>query len=61
MKILLVAKNAMGDVADYEVDADTQQEVYGLVYLLIGRPGIVSVKVHPDYIDKVHGLPRSAG
>ena len=59
MKILLTAKNAMGDVADYEVEADTQQEVYGLVYRLIGRPGIVSVNVHPDYTDKVHGMPRT--
>jgi hypothetical protein len=59
MKILLTAKNAMGAVADYEVEAETQQEVYGLVYKLMGRPGIVSVKVHPEYVDKVHGLPRT--
>jgi len=59
MKVLLSARNAMGDVADYEVEADTQGEVVRLSYLLMGRPGIISVKVHPDYIDKVHGLPRS--
>ncbi len=49
----------MGAVADYEVEAETQQEVYGLVYKLMGRPGIVSVKVHPEYVDKVHRLPRT--
>ena len=49
----------MGDVADYEVEADTQGEVVRISYLLMGRPGIISVKVHPDHIDKVHGLPRS--
>lgn len=59
MKILLTAKNAMGAVADYEVDVDTQQEVYDLVYRLMGHSGIVSVKVHPDYTDKVHGMPRT--
>jgi len=59
MKILLRARNAMGAVADYEVYVDTQQEVHDLVYRLMGRPGIVSVKVHPEYVDKVHGLPRT--
>jgi hypothetical protein len=59
VKILLTARNAMGAVADYEVEAETQQEVYGLVYKLMGRPGIVSVKVHPEYVDKVHRLPRT--
>jgi len=59
MKILLRAHNAMGAVADYEVDVDTQQEVYDLVYRLMGHSGIVSVKVHPDYTDKVHGMPRT--
>ena len=59
MKILLRAHNAMGAVADYEVDVDTQQEVYDLVYRLMGHSGIVSVKVHPNYTDKVHGMPRT--
>ena len=59
MKILLRAHNAMGAVADYEVDVDTQQEVYDLVYRLMGHSGIVSVKVHPDYTDKVHGMPST--
>lgn len=59
MKILLSARNAMGDVAEYEIEADTQKDVLHAVQLLYARTGIVRVKVHPDYVDKVHGMPRT--
>lgn len=49
----------VGEVADYEIDADSQADVLKSVQLLYARPGITLVKVSPDYIEVVHGLPRT--
>ena len=57
MKILLTAKNAMGDVADYEIDVASKEEIVAAVHKLYGHPGIVRVKVHPDYVELGHSLP----
>jgi hypothetical protein len=59
MRILLTAKNAMGDVADYEVHVDSQEDIYRATYRLLGLPGIVSAKVHPEYVELAHSLPRT--
>jgi hypothetical protein len=57
MKILLTAKNAMGDVADYEIHVDSQEDIFKATYRLLGLPGITSAKVHQDYVEVVHSLP----
>lgn len=49
----------MGDVADYEVHVDSQEDIYRATYRLLGLPGIVSAKVHPEYVELAHSLPRT--
>lgn len=58
MKVLLSAKNMVGDVADYEIDADSQEDVVNGMHRLYAKPGIVLVKVKPEHVEMVHALPR---
>ena len=57
MKILLVAKNAMGDVADYEIEVEAKKDIVVAINKLYNLPGIVLVKVHPEYVTAAHLLP----
>lgn len=47
MKILLSAKNAVGDVANYEVDVESATDIQKAVHRLYSLPGIVLVTM-PD-------------
>lgn len=47
MKVLLSARNAMGDTADYVVEVDSLIDLQKAVHQLYARPGIVQVTL-PD-------------
>lgn len=47
MKILLSARNALGDTADYEVEVDNLVELQTAIHKLYARPGITRVTM-PD-------------
>lgn len=45
MKVLLSARNAVGDVADYEVEVEDANEISYALSMLMSRPGIVAAWV----------------
>ncbi len=47
MKLLLSARNMVGDVADYEVDINSPMELQKAIQKLYAMPGIVLVTM-PD-------------
>lgn len=58
MKVLLSAKNAMGDVADYEVDVDSATDLQKAIHRLYALPGIVRVTMPDNTISLLDKWPE---
>lgn len=58
MKILLSAKNAVGDVADYEVDVDSAIALQKAIHRLYALPGIVRVTMPDSTIKLLEEWPE---
>lgn len=57
MKLLLSARNALGDTADYEVDVDSAIGLQKAIHRLYGLPGIVRVTMPASTIKLLDEWP----
>ena len=57
MKILLSARNAVGDTADYEVDVDSAIALQKVIHRLYALPGIVRVTMPASTIKLLDEWP----
>lgn len=58
MKILLSARNALGDTADYEVDVDSAIALQKAIHRLYALPGIVRVTMPASTIKLLDEWPE---
>jgi hypothetical protein len=58
MRIVLTARNVMGLEANYEIDADSKNDVRLALWKLWGQTGIVRADVHPEYATIIESLPE---
>lgn len=56
MRIVLTARNVMGLEANYEIDANSKNDVRLALWKLWGRTGIVRADVHPEYATVIESL-----